>query len=90
MRTIRRTTQFKRDSKRLQKRGHDFSEFRRLVEQITRGEALDPKFRDHPLRGAYQGARECHVEPDWLLVYERAESELILIRTGTQADLFGK
>lgn len=90
MRKILHTTQFKRDSKRLQKRGHDFSKFRRIVEQIARAETLNPQFRDHPLRGTYQGARECHVEPDWLLIYERAETEVILIRTGTHADLFSK
>lgn len=90
MRQIRRTTQFKRDSKRVQKRGKDFSEFRHVVEQIARGEELDPKYRDHSLHGTYKGARECHVEPDWLLIYERAETEVILIRTGTHADLFDK
>lgn len=90
MRAMRRTTQFKRDVKRLQKRGKDFSEFRGVIERIAAGEALDPRHRDHPLLGAYKGARECHIEADWLLIYERTEAELILIRTGTHMDLFGR
>lgn len=90
MRSIRRTTQFKRDVKRMEKRGKSFSELRHVVERIATGEALEPRHRDHPLLGGYAGARECHLEPDWLLIYERTEDELILIRTGTHADLFGK
>lgn len=90
MRRIRSTTQFKRDTKRMQKRGKDFSRFRLLIEALAAGESLEARFRDHPLLGAYSGSRECHVEPDWLLIYERAERELILIRTGTHSDLFGR
>jgi mRNA interferase YafQ len=87
---IRYTGQFKRDTKRMQKRGKDFTRLRALVERLAQGEVLDPKSRDHPLPGGYSGSRECHIEPDWLLIYERTEPELILIRTGTHADLFGR
>jgi mRNA interferase YafQ len=90
MREIRHTGQFKRDTKRMQKRGKDFSRLRGVIEALAAGEALEAKYRDHPLLGGYSGSRECHIEPDWLLIYERAESELILIRTGTHADLFGR
>jgi mRNA interferase YafQ len=90
MRDILRTGQFKRDTKRMQKRGKDFSRLRTVIEALASGEALDAKHRDHPLLGGYSGSRECHVEPDWLLIYERSESELVLIRTGTHADLFGR
>lgn len=90
MRDVRSTGQFKRDTKRMQKRGKDFSRFRSIVDALAAGEALDPRHRDHPLLGGYSGARECHVEPDWLLIYERTESELVLIRTGTHSDLFGR
>jgi mRNA interferase YafQ len=90
MRKIRHTGQFKRDTKRMQKRGKDFSRLRLLVESLAQGEVLDPKFRDHALLGGYVGSRECHIEPDWLLIYERTDSELILIRTGTHSDLFGR
>ncbi len=90
MREIRHTGQFKRDTKRMQKRSKDFSRLRLLVESLARGEVLDHQFRDHPLLGGYAGSRECHIEPDWLLIYERTDSELILIRTGTHSDLFGR
>lgn len=90
MREIRHTGQFKKDTKRMQKRGKDFARLRLLVESLARGDVLAPKFRDHPLLGGYAGSRECHVESDWLLIYERTESELILVRTGTHADLFGR
>jgi mRNA interferase YafQ len=90
MRALRRTTQFKRDVRRMEKRGKQFSEFRRVIERIAVGEPLDSRHRDHPLLGGYAGTRECHIEPDWLLIYERTDTELILIRTGTHVDLFGR
>jgi mRNA interferase YafQ len=51
---------------------------------------MEPRFKDHPLVGGYSGARECHIESDWLLIYERTDTELVLIRTGTHADLFAE
>ncbi|MBW3570420.1 MAG: type II toxin-antitoxin system YafQ family toxin [Gemmatimonadetes bacterium] len=90
MREIRRTGQFKRDVKRMEKRGKGFSELRHVIELLATGEPLEPRHRDHPLSGGYSGARECHVEPDWLLIYERTQYELILVRTGTHSDLFGR
>jgi mRNA interferase YafQ len=90
MRKVRHTGQFKRDTKRMQKRGKDFSRFRAVIESLAQGETLDPKLRDHPLLGGFAGSRECHIEPDWLLIYERTDSELILVRTGTHSDLFGR
>lgn len=90
MREIRHTGQFKRDTKRMQKRGKDFSRLRTVVTSLAQGEVLDPTFRDHPLLGGYAGSRECHIEPDWLLIYERTASELILVRTGSHSDLFGR
>ena len=90
MREILRTGQFRRDVKRMQKRGKEFTEFRRVIEMIAAGQPLEPRHRDHPLLGEYAGSRECHVEPDWLLIYERSSREVILIRTGTHSDLFGE
>jgi mRNA interferase YafQ len=90
MREVRRTGQFKRDVKRMDKRGKDFSELRRVIELLAAGEPLEPRHRDHPLSGGYSGSRDCHIEPDWVLIYERTRDELILIRTGTHADLFGE
>jgi mRNA interferase YafQ len=90
MRQIRLTGQFKRDSKRIQKRGVDLARMREVIELLAAGEVLGPHFRDHPLQGGYSGSRECHVAPDWLLIYERTDVELVLVRTGTHSDLFGK
>jgi len=88
MRTITRTSKFRKDVKRLQKRGKRFDEFQRVIRKLAGEESLEPKYRDHPLLGEYKRTRECHIEPDWLLIYEATESELLLIRTGTHADLF--
>ena len=88
MRTIHRTSQFKKDVKQMGKRGKKFSEFKEIIRKIAKGETLEAKYRDHVLIGQYKGTRECHIEPDWLLVYELTESELVLVRTGTHSDLF--
>ena len=90
--TIRRTSQFKKDIKRQEKRGKGFKEFKGLVNKIIEGVPLPPKYCDHKLIGSYKkykDVRECHVEPDWLLIYLLTEDEVILVRTGTHADLFG-
>ena len=80
---------FKRDLKTVQKRGLDMGLLRILVNTLAAGEKLDPKYRDHDLAGSYAGFRECHIQPDWLLVYriEQEELELFLFRTGTHSDL---
>jgi mRNA interferase YafQ len=88
MRIIRQTSQFKKDVKRMQKRGKDFSEFKEVIEKLTNEQKLEPKYRDHWLKGEYKGTRECHITSDWLLIYELGESEIVLTRTGTHADLF--
>ncbi len=88
MRTIYRTSQFKKDVKRLAKRGNKFEDFKGIINKLSEGETLKAKYRDHILSGQYKGTRECHIEPDWLLIYELTESELVLIRTGTHSDLF--
>ncbi|MEM1041275.1 MAG: type II toxin-antitoxin system YafQ family toxin [Bacteroidota bacterium] len=88
--TLRRTSQFKRDAKRSKRRGKDVAKLRAVIEKLARGEALEERLRDHALAGEYQGTRECHVEPDWLLIYEATDEEVVLIRTGTHADLFKK
>ena len=89
MRTIRRTSQFKRDVKRMKKRGRDLGKLKEVLEKIISGQQLEAKYCDHVLVGQYEGTRECHIEPDWLLIYELAQNEVILIRTGTHAGLFG-
>ena len=88
MREIVPTTPFRRDAKRIQKRGQDLGELREIARRLAAGEPLDPRHRDHKLSGRYLGYRECHVRPDWLLVYKLTEEEVILVRTGTHQDLF--
>ena len=87
MRTIQRTSQFKKDVKRLKKRGKEFEDFKNVISKLSKSEKLEAKFRDHILSGQYKGTRECHIEPDWLLIYELTDSELVLVRTGSHSDL---
>jgi mRNA interferase YafQ len=88
MRTIRRTSQFKRDVRRMERRGRGMEKLKQVLEPLVKGERLENHYRDHVLVGQYKGTRECHIEPDWLLIYESSESEIVLIRTGTHSDLF--
>ena len=74
----------------MKKRGKGFDTFKIIIKNLVAGKELEPKFRDHLLTGQYKGTRECHIEPDWLLIYESNHAELILIRTGSHADLFKK
>jgi mRNA interferase YafQ len=88
MRTIRRTPRFKRDVKRMQGQGRKLEKLKRVLETLVKGEPLAARYRDHVLVGQYKGTRECHIEPDWLLIYELGETEIVLIRTGAHSDLF--
>ena len=72
----------------MEKRGKNFTEFKAIVVKLLSGQELEAEYRDHALIGQYKGTRECHVEPDWLLIYELTNSEIVLIRTGTHTDLF--
>ena len=88
MRTIRRTSEFKRDVKQMQRQGKDLGKLKKVLESLVKDEKLSQKYRDHVLVGQYKGTRECHIEPDWLLIYELGETEIVLIRTGSHPDLF--
>jgi mRNA interferase YafQ len=88
MKTFRRTHQFRRDVKRMQRQGREVEKLRRVLEALVKGDPLAASDRDHVLVGQYKGTRECHIEPDWLLIYEWAEAEIVLIRTGSHSDLF--
>lgn len=90
MKAIRQTSRFRKDVKRIKKRGKDFTEFKRVIEKLAAGEQLDERYKDHVLVGPWKGVRDCHIEPDWLLLYQVDDNELILIRTGTHSDLFKK
>ena len=88
MKSFRRTSQFKRDVRRLQRRGKDLEKLKVALTALASGTGLAADYRDHVLLGQYRGTRECHLEPDWLLLYEVAEDEVILVRTGSHSDLF--
>ena len=84
------TAQFRKDLKRIRKRGYDLSKLDDILQSLQREELLPVKHHDHALTGDYIGFRECHIEPDWLLVYAIDKGQLILTasRTGTHSDLF--
>lgn len=87
---IRPTAKFQKDLKRVKRRGYDLSLLTDVVRKLAAGEALPVKNHDHPLGGKYIGCRECHIAPDWLLIYEISGKDLILYLTGTgsHSDLF--
>ena len=87
---VRPTTKFQKDLKRVQRRGYDISLLTDIIKKLAEGEVLPEKNRDHNLTGDYSGCRECHITPDWLLIYEVIDEDLILYltRTGTYSDLF--
>ena len=88
MKRVSQTTQFARDLKRMRKRGKELPKLMDVVRLLATGTPLPPKFRDHPLAGPWQESRDCHIEPDWLLIYTANSETLRLERTGTHADLF--
>ena len=87
---VRFTNQFKKDIKLAQKQGKDIEKLFSVVDILASGEPLPAKFRDHDLTSDYKGCRECHIEPDWLLVYEKDNGLLILMlnRVGSHSELF--
>lgn len=85
-----RSTQFKRDVKRMQRRGKDLTKLRQPLAMLARQVPLPTRYRDHLLRGNWQRYREFHIEPNWLLIYRVVGAELQLVRTGSHADLFNE
>ena len=83
------TTSFNRDLKKIKKRGYDLKLMSVVVRKLQLGESLEPKYKDHYLTGNWKGYRECHILPDWLLVYNVDDDKLVLVlsRTGTHSDL---
>jgi mRNA interferase YafQ len=88
MREIVRGSQFKRDVKLAERRGKDVSKLRELILLLTEGRPLPPRYKDHALNGEWKHFRDCHIEPDWLLLYKIDDNDLYLVRTGTHSDLF--
>lgn len=87
---IRFTNRFKKDLKLAKKQGRNIDKLFEIVEKLAKDEILDEKYRDHSLSGNYKGTRECHIEPDFLLIYEKIEGILVLslVRAGSHSDLF--
>lgn len=86
--TVRRTAQFRRDVKKILRRGKDLEKLLHVVEILSQGKKLNPEYHDHPLRGKYTDKRDCHIEPDWILIYTVENDEIILYRTGSHSELF--
>ena len=88
MRNLVRGAQFRRDVKLAQRRGKDLSKLREVILLLAEGGPLPPRYKDHPLSGEWKHYRDCHLEPDWLLIYKIEGHDLYLVRTGTHSDLF--
>jgi mRNA interferase YafQ len=86
------TNKFKSDLKRMDKRGKDLSKLDWVINELVENRPLPPKYKNHALKGEYSGMLECHIDPDWLLIYAYDHDALILyeIRTGTHSDLFNR
>ena len=84
------TNRVAKDLKIISKRGYDLNKIKFVIKELAEGHVLEEKYRDHALSGYYLGKRECHILPDWLLIYEICEDKLILLlaRTGSHSDLF--
>lgn len=89
---IKTTSRFKKDLRAIAESGRDLSRIARVVEWLANGDTLPAHYRDHKLVGDWLGHRECHIAPDWLLIYKKHEDVLVLTltRTGTHSDLFKK
>ena len=87
--SIQITTQFKKDYKQAVKRGCDIPKLKKVISMLADGEKLPQKYSDHALKVIFSGYRECHIEPDWLLIYKISEDVLVLslYRTGSHSDL---
>ena len=88
MRSPSYTKQFAKDLKKMEKRGKSLEKIKPILKTLINEERLNPTDKDHKLLGNYKGRRECHIEPDWLLIYKVTDSEIIFERTGTHSDLF--
>ncbi len=92
MLTIRYQTAFKKDFKKIKKRGYDIGQLEDVIQALAEQKPLEEKYRDHALSNNWNGFRECHIAPDWLLIYKIIKGELVLLltRTGTHSDLFNE
>lgn len=88
MKAVYQTRQFKKDLKRIIKRDKEIERLKVVIRTLVKGVELDERQRDHALTGKWAGSRDCHVEPDWILIYRVSGEDLFLERTGTHSDLF--
>ena len=88
MLNIRDKRSFRKDYRKLRSSGKDLSKLAVAIDTLATGEPLTESYRDHALIGNYLGCRECHISPDWLLIYQTTETELILVRTDSHSELF--
>ena len=86
---LQTTRRFERDLARAKRRGKNLEKLWSVVERLLEGQSLDPRHRVHRLSGDWASSWECHLEPDWLLVWNRRDDALVLVRTGSHSDLFG-
>ena len=82
------TSQFKKDYKKVKKQNKDINKFKTVIELLVSGQKLESKYQDHQLSGIWKGHRDCHIEPDWILIYRISSDSLYLERTGSHSDLF--
>ena len=87
---IKPSNRFKKDARLAKSRGYNIALLTDVIQTLADGKPLDKKYKDHSLEGEYKGFRECHITPDWLLIYQIIDNELVLYlsRTGTHSDLF--
>jgi mRNA interferase YafQ len=83
------TNRFERELRLMLRRGKDAEKFKIVARLLVANEPLPPRYRDHPLKGEFTGWRDCHLEPDWILIYRSDATQVIFARTGTHSDLFG-
>lgn len=88
MRRLLLSGRFKKDYKRMERRGANTALLWGVVELLLAEKPLPEKYQDHPLKGKYKGSQDCHLEPDWVLIYKIDGDQVILQRTGTHSDLF--
>lgn len=88
MKPLRITTQYRKDFKRISRRGYSLKKLVAIVDKLRSGLPLSAIDDDHPLKGPWESYRGCHVQGDWCLIYQNTETELVLVRTGTHTDLF--
>lgn len=88
-RNFNTTNRFEKDAALSVRRGKDTRKLRAVIELLVSHQPLPRELKDHPLKGDFKGARDLHIEPDWVLIYEADDENLQLMRTGTHADIFG-